>query len=81
MQYLQSMQFIYANQHSICAVVAAKNDRDKSAEILAAVGAGMVPATMAMIMPMVLGRKRRYIVDNSRHYIRLRRQATQFNAM
>lgn len=46
--------------------MAAKSDRDKSTEILAAVGAGMVPATMAMIMPMVLGRKRRYILDMRR---------------
>lgn len=55
--------------------MAAKTDRDQSTEILAAVGAGMVPATMAMLMPMVLGRKRRYILDNARHSIRLRRQA------
>lgn len=34
---------------------------DKSTEILAAVSAGMVPATVAMLMPIVLGRKRRSI--------------------
>lgn len=37
------------------------DNRDKSTEILAAVGAGMLPATVAMLMPIVLGRKRRSI--------------------
>lgn len=34
------------------------NDKTKQA-VLAAVGAGMIPATMAMLLPMVLGRKKR----------------------
>lgn len=39
-----------------------------SAEILAAVGAGLVPATMAMIVPLALGRrKRRSINDFNEH--------------
>lgn len=37
---------------------AQQNSQDSSA-VLAAVGAGMVPATVAMLMPMVLGRKKR----------------------
>lgn len=37
---------------------------DDGSAVLAAVGAGMVPATMAMLMPMVLGRRRRN-VDNT----------------
>lgn len=40
--------------------------------VLAAVGAGMVPATMAMVMPMVLGRKRRSI-DNYKVFGQKRR--------
>lgn len=36
-----------------------KNDQNKSAEMVAAVGVGMVPATMALLMPMILGRRRR----------------------
>ncbi|KAG4079254.1 hypothetical protein HA402_006977 [Bradysia odoriphaga] len=32
--------------------------------MLAAVGAGMIPATMAMLMPMVLGRRRRSVDDS-----------------
>lgn len=39
--------------------MAAKDSGDRSTEIMAAVGAGMLPATMAMLMPMVLGRRRR----------------------
>lgn len=35
-----------------------------SSTILAAVGAGMVPATMAMVVPMMLGRRRRRDIDN-----------------
>lgn len=38
-----------------------KDPGDKTTEILAAVSAGMVPATVAMLMPIVLGRKRRSI--------------------
>lgn len=37
---------------------------DDGSAVLAAVGAGMVPATMAMLMPMVLGRRKRS-VNNS----------------
>lgn len=40
---------------------------DTSAEILAAVGAGLVPATMAMIVPLAMGRKRRSINDPNEH--------------
>lgn len=40
---------------------------DTSAEILAAVGAGLVPATMAMIVPLALGRKRRSIDNLNEH--------------
>lgn len=40
-------------------VIATNTGGDKSTEILAAVGAGLVPATMAIIAPMLLGRKRR----------------------
>lgn len=40
-------------------VITTKNGLDKSTEIIAAVGAGLVPATMAFLAPMVLGRKRR----------------------
>lgn len=32
--------------------------------VLAAIGAGMIPATMAMLLPMVLGRRRRSTVDH-----------------
>lgn len=39
--------------------MAAKDETDKTTEIMAAVGAGMLPATMAMLMPMVLGRRKR----------------------
>lgn len=44
--------------------------QDTTAEILAAVGAGLVPATMAMIVPLALGRKRRSIgnVDNHQQF-------------
>lgn len=37
---------------------------DDGSALLAAVGAGMVPATMAMLMPMVLGRRRRSVDTN-----------------
>lgn len=49
--------------------------QDASA-VLAAVGAGMVPATMAMLMPMVLGRKKRNAIDTAKtttfdvHFVR-----------
>lgn len=46
-------------KNQILQVIATKNDQDKTTEILAAVGAGMVPATMAFLMPMMLGRKKR----------------------
>lgn len=36
---------------------------DDGSAVLAAVGAGMVPATMAMLMPMVLGRRKRNTDD------------------
>lgn len=39
------------------------NKQDATA-VLAAVGAGMVPATMAMLVPFVTGRKRRSIADS-----------------
>lgn len=45
-------------------MVATKNDPDKSTEILAAVGAGLVPATMAFLVPMIMGRKRRSADDH-----------------
>lgn len=35
--------------------------QDDGSAVLAAVGAGMVPATMAMLMPMVLGRRKRNV--------------------
>lgn len=38
-----------------------KVQQPKNNAMLAAVGAGMIPATMAMLLPMVLGRKRRDI--------------------
>lgn len=41
---------------------------DTSAEILAAIGAGLVPATMAMIVPLALGRKRRSIANLNEHH-------------
>lgn len=52
-------------------VFTTKNGHENtSAEILAAVGAGLVPATMAMMVPLVplaLGRKRRSIKDVDEH--------------
>ncbi|XP_031626529.1 uncharacterized protein LOC116342879 isoform X1 [Contarinia nasturtii] len=48
-------------------VIATKDGPYKSAEILAAVGAGLLPATMAIIAPIVFGRKRRS-VDNSTEF-------------
>ncbi|XP_047534336.1 uncharacterized protein LOC125068974 [Vanessa atalanta] len=39
-----------------------KNPLDSST-VMAAVGAGMVPATMAMVVPMMLGRRRRRDID------------------
>lgn len=50
-------------------VYATKSGQENtSAEILAAVGAGLVPATMAMIVPLALGRrKRRSINDLNEH--------------
>lgn len=36
-----------------------KNDENKTADVVAAVGAGLVPATMALLMPMFFGRRRR----------------------
>ncbi|XP_053608335.1 uncharacterized protein LOC128674067 [Plodia interpunctella] len=42
----------------------ASNVSPDSSTILAAVGAGMVPATMAMVVPMMLGRRRRRDVTN-----------------
>lgn len=36
-----------------------RNPANKRTAIIAAVGAGMIPATMAMLLPMVLGRRRR----------------------
>ncbi|OWR51720.1 hypothetical protein KGM_211372 [Danaus plexippus plexippus] len=43
-------------------LVGNKNSPDSST-VLAAVGAGMVPATMAMVVPMMLGRRRRRDLD------------------
>lgn len=36
-----------------------RGDKQRNNAVLAAVGAGMIPATMAMLLPMVLGRRRR----------------------
>lgn len=49
-------------------VITTKNGHDKSTEIIAAVGAGLVPATMAFLAPMVLGRKRRSINKTAEQY-------------
>lgn len=38
-----------------------------SSAIIAAVGAGMVPATMAMVVPMMLGKRKRRDIQNMRH--------------
>ncbi|XP_055321869.1 uncharacterized protein LOC129577916 isoform X2 [Sitodiplosis mosellana] len=46
-------------------VITTKNGEDKSTEILAAVGAGLVPATMAFLAPMVFGRRRRRSIDST----------------
>lgn len=43
--------------------VLATNATPDSAAVMAAVGAGLVPATVAMIMPMVLGRKKRSLFN------------------
>ncbi|XP_073982307.1 uncharacterized protein [Rhodnius prolixus] len=40
----------------------------KSNAMLAAVGAGMIPATMAMLVPMVLGRRRRSLPQQDQHF-------------
>lgn len=48
-------------------VITTKSGSDKSTEIIAAVGAGLVPATMAFLAPMVLGRKRRNIDMTTEH--------------
>lgn len=59
------MKYSVFNIHSVfhfIIVKPIKDHDDKSTEILAAVSAGMVPATIAMLMPIVLGRKRRSIV-------------------
>lgn len=42
---------------------------DDGSAVLAAVGAGMVPATMAMLMPMVLGRRRRSVENSFAHNV------------
>lgn len=50
-------------------VVSTPAQTDDGSAVLAAVGAGLVPATMAMIMPMVVGRKRRDLRNyNSNSY-------------
>lgn len=49
-------------------VIATKSGQDKSTEILAAVGAGLVPATMAFLVPMVLGRRRRSVDKIIKHH-------------
>lgn len=43
--------------------VLATNATPDSAAVMAAVGAGLVPATVAMIMPLVLGRKKRSLFN------------------
>ncbi|XP_075233835.1 uncharacterized protein LOC142331688 [Lycorma delicatula] len=43
----------------------ASNSRNNA--VLAAVGAGMIPATVAMLLPMVLGRRRRDTEEGSRY--------------
>lgn len=44
-------------------VFTTKSEQEDIYQTLAAVGAGLVPATMAMIVPLALGRKRRSIND------------------
>ncbi|KAL0266748.1 UNVERIFIED_CONTAM: hypothetical protein PYX00_009204 [Menopon gallinae] len=48
--------------------VSGKSMRDKSAAVLAAVGAGMIPATMAVLVPMALGRKKRDVPERKFAY-------------
>lgn len=48
--------------------MAAKDETDKSTEIMAALGVGMVPAAMAVLMPMVLGRRKRDTSRLSQNY-------------
>lgn len=61
-------KILYERQHRINTTtmkpkkkrrVMATNATPDSAAVMAAVGAGMVPATVAMIMPLVLGRRKR----------------------
>lgn len=52
---------VYRNVPMTKGITTVNND---GPAVLAAVGAGLVPATMAMLMPMVLGRRKRSI-DNS----------------
>lgn len=58
-------------------VMTTDSGHDSSA-VIAAVGAGLVPATVAMIMPMVLGRKRRSINRNDFHHLPVNQNVTQF---
>ncbi|KAK9511705.1 hypothetical protein O3M35_000313 [Rhynocoris fuscipes] len=61
-----------ANKRSATTVriypVKAPNLEANSKAMLAAVGAGMIPATMAMIVPMVMGRKRRSLPEEQHIY-------------
>ncbi|CAG4961800.1 unnamed protein product [Colias eurytheme] len=47
------------------------NNSPDSSTVLAAVGAGMLPATMAMVVPMMLGKKRRRRELNDVHFYQL----------
>lgn len=49
-------------------MIATKSGHDKSTEILAAVGAGLVPATMAFLIPLAMGRKRRSVENPSEQH-------------
>lgn len=48
------------DQVQVFAASPAGGDQSKTA-VLAAIGAGMIPATMAMLLPMVLGRRKRNV--------------------
>lgn len=45
-------------------VINNNNNKPSNSAVLAAVGAGMLPATMAMVLPLMLGRKKRSIKIN-----------------
>lgn len=56
-----------------------KNDQNKSTEMVAAVGAGMVPATMALLMPMFLGRRRRSLDTVGASHLDLKKSKQSLN--